>query len=53
MENTVYVAYKKYFNGDVVIMGVYYSPDDAKHRCDEAEEESCVAWADWESFKIQ
>lgn len=53
MENKVYVAYKKYFNGGVVIMDVYYSPDDAQRRCDEAEEELNVAWTDWESFEIK
>lgn len=53
MENKVYVAYKKYFNGGFVVLGVYYSPDDAKRRCDEAEEEGYVEWADWDSFEIK
>ena len=53
MKNTVYVAYKRYFNGDFVILGVYNSPDDAKRVCNEAEEETYIQWADWELCEIK
>jgi len=53
MENTVYVAYKRYFSGDFLILGVYYSPDDARRICDEAEEDVNCSYADWEYFEIQ
>ena len=52
MYDVVYVAYKKYFSGDVIILGVYSSPDLAQARCDEAEEDVNCAYAEWESFSI-
>lgn len=53
MKNTVYVAYKKYLNGGFVILGVYRDPDDARRRCNEAEEEDLCMWADWEPCEIK
>ena len=53
MDNTVYVAYKRYFSGDFLILGVYYSSDDAQRRCDEEEEDVNCSYADWEYFKIE
>ena len=53
MNNTVYVAYKRYFSGDFLILGVYYSSDDAQRICDEAEEDVYCSYADWESFEIK
>lgn len=53
MNKTVYVAFKRYFSGDFLILGVYYSPDDAKRRCDEAEEDVNCSYADYEWFEIQ
>ena len=53
MESTVYVAYKRYFSGDFLILGVYYSPDDAKRHCDEAEEDPYCSYADFESFEVK
>lgn len=54
MEQVVYVAYAHYFDGHTTIIGVYYSPDDARRVCEERENE-CVDcdWADWESFIVQ
>ena len=54
MNNTVYVAYAHYFNGNTVILGVYYSPDDARRVGEEWENEYIdCAWADFESFEIK
>lgn len=53
MNNTVYVAYKRYFSGDFLILGVYYSPDDAQRHCNEEEDDPYCSYADFESFEIQ
>lgn len=54
MENTVYVAYAHYFNGEVIIIGVYYNPDDARRVCEEWEDEHGTCdWTEWESFEIK
>ena len=54
MENKVYVAIAHYFSGEVVILGVYYSPDDARRVCDEWEDEHINCdWTEWEPFEIQ
>lgn len=53
MENTVYVAYKRYFSGDFLILGVYYNPDDAQHICDEAEDDVNCSYAECEPFEIK
>lgn len=54
MNNTVYVAYAHHFDGHVVVLGVYYSPDDARHACKEWEDDNvCCDWTEWESFEIK
>lgn len=54
MENTVYVAYAHHFDKHVVIIGVYYSPDDARRACEEWENEYVYCdWTDYESFEIK
>ena len=54
MDNMVYVAYAHHFDGHVVILGVYYGPDDARHVCKEWEDEYDMCdWTEWESFIIQ
>ena len=53
MQNTVYVAYKRYFSGGFLILGVYRSPDDAQRICDEAEEDVNCSYADFEYFEIK
>lgn len=52
MDNTVYVAYKQNFNGDIIILGVYSSSDLAQKRCAEAEKSINCDYAEWESFEI-
>lgn len=54
MDNTVYVAYAHYFCGDVIILGIYYSPDDARLICEEWENDHIDCdWAEWEPFEIR
>lgn len=53
MNNTAYVAYKRYFSSDFLILGVYYSPDDARRICDEAEDDVNCSYADFECFEIK
>lgn len=54
VNSTVYVAYAHHFDGHVVILGVYYSPDDARRVCKEWEDEYGMCdWTEFESFEIK
>lgn len=50
----VYVAYAHHFNGCVIIIGVYYNPDDAASACQNWENEHVYCdWTEWESYEVK
>ena len=52
--NTVYVAYAHHFDGHMIVIGVYYNPDDARHVCEEWESKHAHCdWTEWEPFEIR
>ena len=54
MDNMVHVAYAHHCYGYVVILGVYYSPDDARHVCKEWKDEHPMCdWTEFKSFEVK